>query len=672
MNIVNHPRLAPQFTWDAEKISKFNGLNWEHVYHEPWTANDWWSVQSTLPDGASPLCFILYADKTKLSSFGAEKGYPIVARIANLPVHIRNSNGFGGGQVVGWLPIVEATPSEAGKTDFVNHKNAVWHASFELFLEEVIQYTKTGISHTCGDSIRRLLYPILLILSADYEEQCIMTLIRGLRGLRPCPKCLIPKEALSDLSQDHELRTAAKTSQLLEEVANMSVGNREEKLKAQGLRPVKNVFHLMRYSDVNLAAAFDRLHTDHSGMWGDHIGPQVKLHVRDLGREACQMVDDILDSVPRWRDLNHFTSMMQVTFTDGSKHEDMLKASLAILATHSVLTEQASPLGYLLLRTLRRFNLVDMYAALEEYIERAGTDTKFGAKDWDFIKAHLPKHVFDDIMGKGVTRNYNTKPNEKLHGPLKNAYRDQTNFKDVAPQILAVEHCSAVARLIREDMEALDQFAGIASQSDDTPDDVEDFKKFSMGSIQPPCTLDALCHEHRDDTAFGGFRTRVLGQTLSLRGIDQLQEYRYLKVNYESRVDWRIAQDYLRCNPQFHNRPRYDFVIYQQADELVFAQLILIFKLDLSSDQGSQIFTLALVQPYDMKIPARDRPAKDRELGLLRRRSQPRKNSVFIEVNSIIRGALLVKDPDIFGDKFVVDTVDTDMFLRLHHLHRMS
>lgn len=45
MNIVDHPRLAPQFTWDAEKILKFNGLDWERVYHEPWTANDWWSVQ---------------------------------------------------------------------------------------------------------------------------------------------------------------------------------------------------------------------------------------------------------------------------------------------------------------------------------------------------------------------------------------------------------------------------------------------------------------------------------------------------------------------------------------------------------------------------------------------------------------------------------------------------
>lgn len=29
-----------------------------------------------------------------------------MARIANLPVHIRNSNGVGGGQVVGWLPVV--------------------------------------------------------------------------------------------------------------------------------------------------------------------------------------------------------------------------------------------------------------------------------------------------------------------------------------------------------------------------------------------------------------------------------------------------------------------------------------------------------------------------------------------------------------------------------------
>lgn len=52
------------------------------------------------------VCLELYADKTKLSSFGTQKGYPVMARILNLPVKIRNGEEFGGARVVGWLPIV--------------------------------------------------------------------------------------------------------------------------------------------------------------------------------------------------------------------------------------------------------------------------------------------------------------------------------------------------------------------------------------------------------------------------------------------------------------------------------------------------------------------------------------------------------------------------------------
>lgn len=64
----------------------------------------------------------------------------------------------------------------------------------------------------------------------------------------------------------------------------------------------------------------------------------------------------------------------------------------------------------------------------------AGTD--FGDKDWGkIIKLHLWNHIFDEIEAKGVSRNYNTKPNEKLHGPLKKHYLRRTNFKDVAPQV---------------------------------------------------------------------------------------------------------------------------------------------------------------------------------------------------------------------------------------------
>ena len=33
-------------------------------------------------------------------------GYPVIARIGNFPVDIRNGKGLGGGELVGWLPIM--------------------------------------------------------------------------------------------------------------------------------------------------------------------------------------------------------------------------------------------------------------------------------------------------------------------------------------------------------------------------------------------------------------------------------------------------------------------------------------------------------------------------------------------------------------------------------------
>ena len=62
--------------------------------------------QSKLPKDGKPLCIMLYADKTRLSSFGTAQGYPIMAQINNLPQNVQNGKGLGSTQVVGWLPIV--------------------------------------------------------------------------------------------------------------------------------------------------------------------------------------------------------------------------------------------------------------------------------------------------------------------------------------------------------------------------------------------------------------------------------------------------------------------------------------------------------------------------------------------------------------------------------------
>ncbi|CAA7262545.1 unnamed protein product [Cyclocybe aegerita] len=122
-DLVSDPHVVSQFHWDAERYYKFDGKRtWVRFIDEPWTADDWWDIQSQLPDGASPICIIIYADKTQLSSFGTAKGYPVLARCANLPTDVCNGEGKAGGRLVGWLPIIEEDAGETGKKGDVNFK----------------------------------------------------------------------------------------------------------------------------------------------------------------------------------------------------------------------------------------------------------------------------------------------------------------------------------------------------------------------------------------------------------------------------------------------------------------------------------------------------------------------------------------------------------------------
>lgn len=56
-------------------------------------------------------------------------------------------------------------------------------------------------------------------------------------------------------------------------------------------------------------------------------------------------------------------------------------------------------------------------------------------KNYNFPKLHLRAHLFKNIEDKGVTRNFSTKPNEKMHGPLKYSYQHRSNFKNYADQV---------------------------------------------------------------------------------------------------------------------------------------------------------------------------------------------------------------------------------------------
>jgi len=59
-----------------------------------------------------------------------------------------------------------------------------------------------------------------------------------------------------------------------------------------------------------------------------------------------------------------------------------------------------------------------------------------GEKSWDFPRMHTQFYTIWDIMKKDATHNYNTKPSEKVNGPLKKYYHNHTNFKNVVPQVI--------------------------------------------------------------------------------------------------------------------------------------------------------------------------------------------------------------------------------------------
>ncbi|KAJ7622984.1 hypothetical protein B0H17DRAFT_1164466 [Mycena rosella] len=640
LDLVQDPHLANFFIWDAEKVYRHDGNKYIRFYTEPWTANTLWDIQG--PDNKA-CAYILYADKAKLSSFGTQKGYPIVARLANMVVSVRNSSRWGGGQIVGWLPVIVEDQAESGKPGYANFKNAVWHKSFYKLLESIEMASKTGEWVTCGGQYPAMSLPMILILACDFEEACTMALTRGLQSLYPCPICYIKKEDQADVNALPALRTTELSQRAVKAARKLNADGREVLLKDHGLRNVDNVFWSIAYSDPYHALSFEHLHSYSSGLWGTHLFSRVKLHVERLGRTAA-LVDEQFDLFPRWRNLNHFSTVMGTAFNDGTKHEDISKQIL--FTTHNFLTDDVD---LALLKVIRSYQELSLLVTL---------------------KKHTPETIAvgrQELVNFGeYMTNFGTKIDEAMHGSTRNAYLRQTNFKNVAPQILKSEHRRLVGKYIRDQLDDLDQnfqreWDGEEPEKE-TPTDIQ-------GAADADLSLNNLEQAKANDAAFIRFRLRLaefLSDSLPLYGYklpggrrikllpeNKISPHKILKVFYQSLEDWADEADYLRCNPSFHGRPRYDGALVKTPAGEIFVKLIYMFKIDLG-------------QPLDVLTGRIS--AKDRALKFIRVRERPRQAAEFIFVRTIIRGAVLVAAGDEDSDHLVMDVVDGDMYLRLKGL----
>ncbi|OSD08233.1 hypothetical protein PYCCODRAFT_1357246 [Trametes coccinea BRFM310] len=699
-DILRNPYLVSRMDWNAHRLYRFDEATKQFIrfYDEPLTANAAWNLQSELPAGQSPLIILVYADKTKLSSFGSAKAYPVVIKCGNLPVDIRNGEGVGGERVVGWLPILEEKAGERHKLGYINLKRIIWHESVRKIFEPIRQFSHTGVWFICGDHAERWMCPSVVILSSDYEEQCFMSLIRGAMGLFPCPICLAPKGQLCNLHLHFPLRTGKEAQRILNEALVQKTQKQHESiLQAWSLRPVQNAFLELGHSDPYKALSFDRLHAFHSGLFGHHLWVEFKKHVENISNDAVKLVDVQFDMIPRWSGLIHFNEVMGLSFTDGGKYEHISKNIL--FASHNIMTKTASAVGYQLLCLIRQYLEMDMYAGLlvhttwtlqdgrhaqsmwhEKLQEFTADDPE--PKNWDFPKAHTHKHLWDDITAKGVTRNYNTKPNEKLHRPLKKAYQLQTNFRDVAPQILNIDHNAYVAAFMQQQLDEYDATEKaqikaaleISRTTDNSELDTIGGGHFMLRSKQDVQTMGQLVASHQNDVAYQNFWQRLGrfltseyqahglplpdGPRITFSADSRITPYFLINVNYESLADWRMTTDMVRCNPIFFGHPRYDCVLVQAATQF-FARLIITF----TCKVGDSLQPLALIQPFDRLAGPPSRT--DLDLGFLRVRERPRRRSEFISLHSLLRGALLVPDFGKDRDYLVHDLVDSDMFLRM-------
>ena len=99
--VLQDPYLSSYIHWYLEKVFICdNNGRWMWHVDEPWTADDLWDMWVSI----FPLGVYIYANKSKLSSFGSVAGYLVIARLANLPHSICNTTGTGGGCLIGWLP----------------------------------------------------------------------------------------------------------------------------------------------------------------------------------------------------------------------------------------------------------------------------------------------------------------------------------------------------------------------------------------------------------------------------------------------------------------------------------------------------------------------------------------------------------------------------------------
>ncbi|EKM49227.1 uncharacterized protein PHACADRAFT_201888 [Phanerochaete carnosa HHB-10118-sp] len=649
---VKNPLLASSFQWDAQRLYKHDGTSWVRFVDDPYTANRMWDAQSELPQGGKPLGLILSADKAKLSSFGTQNGYPVIARIANLDVETRNGKGAGGGRIVGFLPIVHEKAFGHGKPGFVNFKNVIWHKAFykvietieklsrkkkflkrislrdvqnvfwnlarsdphktlsfdrlhayhlglfgkhlwlefKLVVEDLDRNVRVAIDNQAiaFPSWRGLYHfakGVLHIEFSDgskYEDLSKILVFISFRTLTPeiskrgyVLLKLIRRYVECDMYASFEVHTTKTIEayrrsiqqfyETLKEYTPLCVG--DKKLKDWNF--AKNHSHIHAPDDI-LAKGVMRNFSTRRDVEGQLAKVDHWFFCAYSLRDRINAYDDLMDSIlgknndpvdPATGKLRAERFQFNQVYTGGREHPASLETVEQSYANHPAFRNFTSRLNDYLTgwRSIQQF-----YETLKEYTPLCVGDKKL--KDWNFAKNHSHIHAPDDILAKGVMRNFSTR-------------------RDVEGQLAKVDHWFFCAYSLRDRINAYDNLMdSILGKNNDPVDPATgkpraerfQFNQVYTGGREHPASLETVEQSYANHPAFRNFTSRLNDYLTGwfkelppeelpniprdasgciqakLKLLDKIIECHYLRVDYESKVTWKMVTDYLRCSSDFH------------------------------------------------------------------------------------------------------------------------
>ncbi|KIJ44791.1 hypothetical protein M422DRAFT_251780 [Sphaerobolus stellatus SS14] len=391
----------------------------------------------------------------------------------------------------------ENEDDSAASVEIAKFKREVYHKVLNVIFGSLKNPSHFGDTVKCGDRILRVLFPGFLIHAVDGEEACGTCGTRGAQANHPCPRCLVAKWLLYQLSEKAPSRTQDNMREIFSKAKNVTtITAREAILKEYGLHFVKNAFWQVSNSDPYAAYFDDMLHTFDSGELPKNV-----------------------DKTPRWRGLKHFKAVTSTEFMDGNSNKDILKIILPsvvdLLPANSVFVHCIRLLGIMRaiagLRVIREDQIKYLEDCLPKYEKYCITISRKHDKNFNYPKHHNLINLPEDLRAKGMTDNYSTRPGKGFQQEVQQAY-DQTNFEmqshrydenqEVIARIrMAVDRLDAQSSLEREELDSTDG-GPLASPS-------ETEAHWALGSPLSKCDPKRLEEANSQHPGFHRFTTRL-------------------------------------------------------------------------------------------------------------------------------------------------------------------